>query len=215
MSVKAGAKGVTKPEKAAENSSFFSGSDVVTIARSLIGKHLYSHVDGEVTGGIIIETEAYCERSDLAMKKHLKRRPSSIETLKRRGGIAYIYTVYGHHSLFNIVTNNEGHADSVLVRAIEPTTGIDVMVSRRNGNDQKRNLCSGPAKLTQALAITPKFNGVPIPINRIPISQNSEKPVWIENSGESIPYSQIKVTPRIGIDYAEEDAKLPWRFKLV
>jgi len=215
MSVKADAKDVTLPEKAAEYSSFFSGSDVVAIARSLIGKHLYSHIDGALTGGIIIETEAYCEGRDLAMKKHIKRRPSSIETLKRRGGIAYIYTVYGHHSLFNIVTNNEGHADSVLIRAIEPTTGIDVMVSRRNGNGQKRNLCSGPAKLTQALAITPKFNGVPISINRIPVSKNSKKPVWIEDSGEPILYSQLKVTPRIGIDYAEEDAKLPWRFKLV
>ncbi|WP_159578439.1 DNA-3-methyladenine glycosylase [Alteromonas sp. KUL106] len=70
--------------------SFFTDSDVVNVARSLVGHFLFSNVDGLLTGGMVVETEAYCGRRDLAMQKHLIRRPSSIATLKKQGGIAYI-----------------------------------------------------------------------------------------------------------------------------
>ena len=187
------------------NSSFFSHSDVVSIAKHLLGKYLYSEIDGIRTGGIILETEAYSHSNDLAMQKHLLRRPSSIKTLKRSGGIAYIYNVYGYHSMFNIVTNSEAFADSVLIRAIEPTEGLEAMAKRRNMNTANKNLCSGPAKLTQALALTPSLNVASV------INSNV---VWVQDEGRVVPSDEITCSPRIGIDYAEDDAALPWRFTL-
>ncbi|MDO6568589.1 DNA-3-methyladenine glycosylase [Alteromonas sp. 1_MG-2023] len=186
-------------------SSFFTHSDVVSIAKNLLGKYLYSDIDGIRTGGVISETEAYSCNNDLAMQKHLLRRPSSVQTLMRNGGIAYIYNVYGHHSMFNIVTNSEAFADSILIRAIEPTEGIDAMITRRNLKSANKNLCSGPGKLTQALAITPSINASSV------IKKNL---VWVEDKGNVIPNNHIICSPRIGIDYAEGDATLPWRFTL-
>ena len=185
--------------------SFFINNDVVGIAKSLIGASLYSKIDGTLTGGTIIETEAYCESCDLAMQKHLVRRPSSIDVLKSQGGIAYIYSVYGYHSMFNIVTNESGYADSVLVRAIKPTVGLDTMRERRGIKTPTRNLCSGPAKLSQALGLTPALNGISI---------LDKTTVWIEGNASPVCHENIISSPRIGIDYAEHDAKLPWRFVL-
>ena len=199
--------------------SFFTDSDVVNIARSLVGNFLFSRVGGSLTGGMITETEAYCGERDLAMQKHLLRRPSSVTTLKKKGGIAYIYTVYGYHSMFNIVTNEVGYTDSVLIRAISPTVGLDIMQERRGSNIAVRNLCSGPAKLSQALGLTPALNGEPV------VNTNT---IWIESNAEFNAAESIISAPRIGIDYAKEDKKddkgkprfarddtsLPWRFTL-
>lgn len=203
--------------------SFFTDSDVVNIARSLVGNFLFSRVGGSLTGGMITETEAYCGDRDLAMQKHLLRRPSSVTTLKKKGGIAYIYTVYGYHSMFNIVTNEVGYTDSVLIRAISPTVGLDIMQERRGSNIAVRNLCSGPAKLSQALALTPAQNGEPV------VNTNT---IWIESNAEFNAAESITSAPRIGIDYAREgknedrrddkgkprpardDTSLPWRFTL-
>ncbi|AXT40046.1 DNA-3-methyladenine glycosylase [Alteromonas sp. BL110] len=203
--------------------SSFTDSDVVNIARSLVGNFLFSRVGGALTGGMITETEAYCGQRDLAMQKHLLRRPSSVTTLEKRGGIAYIYTVYGYHSMFNIVTNVVGNTDSVLIRAISPTVGLDIMQERRGSNVAVRNLCSGPAKLSQALALTPALNGEPV------VNNNT---IWIESNAEFNAAESIVSAPRIGIDYAKEDknedrkddksevhpprddTSLPWRFTL-
>ena len=203
--------------------SFFTDSDVVNIARSLVGNFLFSSVGGVLTGGMITETEAYCGERDLAMQKHLLRRSSSVTTLKKKGGIAYIYTVYGYHSMFNIVTNEVGYTDSVLIRAISPTVGLDIMQERRGSNIAVRNLCSGPAKLSQALALTPVLNGEPV------VNKNT---IWIESNAEFNAAESIISAPRIGIGYAKEDRKvdrrdnkgkvhparddtsLPWRFTL-
>lgn len=164
---------------------------------------------------MITETEAYCGERDLAMQKHLLRRPSSIATLEQRGGIAYIYTVYGYHSMFNIVTNEVGYTDSVLIRAISPTVGLDIMQKRRGSNVAVRNLCSGPARLSQALALTPALNGEPV------VNNNT---IWFESNAEFNATKSITSAPRIGIDYAREDkneahatrddTSLPWRFTL-
>ena len=189
--------------------SFFIQSDVVHVAKSLIGKFLVSNREGEVTGGMIVETEAYCEACDLAMQTHLQRRPSFLATLKSQGGIAHIYTVYGYHIMFNIVTNERDNADSVLIRAIKPTVGVDVMKVRRGLNTPSNNLCSGPAKMSQALALTPKLNGV-----SVLATLKNERSVWVEDRDFQITEEEIISSPRIGIDYAKQEAKLPWRFRL-
>jgi DNA-3-methyladenine glycosylase len=180
---------------------FYERSNVAKIARELLGKALYTQVDGVSSGGIIVETEAYSwkERGCHAFGGKMTSRN---EVMFRAGGHAYVYLCYGIHNLFNVVTNGEGLADAVLIRAIEPLQGIDAMKERRGKVKDPFQLTSGPGKLTKALGIDRSFNGK--------FLLNSE--VWIEDVGEKVRSKHIAVTKRIGIDYAGKDAKLPWRF---
>jgi DNA-3-methyladenine glycosylase len=180
---------------------FYERSNVVKIARELLGKALYTQVDGVSSGGIIVETEAYSwkERGCHAFGGKMTSRN---EMMFRAGGHAYVYLCYGIHNLFNIVTNVEGLADAVLIRAIEPLVGIDAMKERRGKVKDPFQLTSGPGKLTKALGIDRSFNGK--------FLLNSE--VWIEDVGEKLKSKHIAASKRIGIDYAGKDAKLPWRF---
>jgi len=116
------------------------------------------------------------------------------------GGIAYVYLCYGIHHLFNIVTNTNGNADAILIRAIEPTQGLQKMLERRNKQKLEKSLTSGPGNVTKALGITKSHNTKSV------LGQD----IWIDNPGIKI--ESIVETTRIGIDYAEEDANLPWRF---
>lgn len=116
------------------------------------------------------------------------------------GGTSYVYHCYGLHFLFNVVTNQESIPHAILIRALEPADGKEIMAKRRNMPYTKRELTSGPGKLTQALGITKRHNGLDL----------QHPPVWIEDRGN--PPLEIVSKTRIGIDYAEEDAQLPWRF---
>jgi DNA-3-methyladenine glycosylase len=118
------------------------------------------------------------------------------------GGVSYVYLCYGIHYLFNVVTNTKDVPEAVLVRALEPTIGIEVMQERRGTAANRFHLTSGPGKLTKALGIERNFNGKSLDSNEI----------WIEDSSIIVPKNRIEITPRIGIDYAGEDALLPWRF---
>jgi DNA-3-methyladenine glycosylase len=120
------------------------------------------------------------------------------------GGYAYVYLCYGMHFLFNIVTNRESVPEAVLIRAIEPLQGIDEMVLRRGKLVNPFHLTSGPGKLTKALGIDRKLNGKYL----------ADDEVWIEDVGRRIRSTKIEASPRIGIDYAGDDALLPWRFTL-
>jgi len=113
-----------------------------------------------------------------------------------------VYLCYGMHHLFNVVTNKPGKAEAVLIRALEPQDGLDEMKRRRGDLKNMFHLTSGPGKLTKAMGIDRNFNGKSL--------LNSD--VWIEDIGEVVRSGQIEASPRIGIDYAGEDAKLPWRF---
>jgi len=181
--------------------TFYSNPDVVDAARRFLGKKLFSYIDGELCSGIITETEAYCGRNDKACHANNGLRTKRTEIMYGEPGHAYIYLCYGIHHLFNIVTNKEGLADAVLVRAVRPLEGIEVMKERR-GTQQTENLTNGPGKWTQAFGITTELNKGSL----------SAPPVWIEES-EIIPKS-ILATPRIGISYAGEDAKRLWRFEI-
>jgi DNA-3-methyladenine glycosylase len=111
---------------------------------------------------------------------------------------------YGIHNLFNVVTNGADTADAVLIRALQPTTGETFMMERRGKIQHNLHLTSGPGKLTKALGIDRKWNGKFLLDNDI----------WIEDLGEKVSGKTIDASPRIGIDYAGEDAKLPWRFTI-
>ncbi|WP_436517451.1 DNA-3-methyladenine glycosylase [Ekhidna sp. To15] len=178
--------------------SFYQRTDVVQIAKDLLGKVLVTHVDGVLTAGKIVETEAYCGRGDKACHANNKRTPRT-EIMYSDGGTAYVYLCYGIHHLFNVVTNVEGMADAVLIRALEPIQGIDAMNERRNFT--KAKLASGPGTLAQAMGIHVKMSGVDL----------CEDQIWIvDNDGEE--KLDIQSDTRIGVEYAEEDALKPWRF---
>lgn len=184
--------------------SFYLSDDVVRVAQDLLGKKLCSYINGVYTSGIIVETEAYSGRNDKACHAHLGRFTKRTSTMYQKGGTAYIYLCYGIHHLFNVVTNVEGIADAVLVRALMPTEGLDEMRNRVKTKQADYKLCAGPGKLTKALGINKVRNGIYLA---------SSSDTWIENDLD-VQASEIVTTTRIGIDYAEEDALLPWRFYL-
>ncbi len=181
--------------------SFYQRQDVVKIARELIGKVLVTNVNETLTSGMIVETEGYSdrERGCHAYNGLTERNKVMFD----EGGMAYIYLCYGIHQMMNVVTNEKGKADAVLIRALKPLTGIDGMLERAKTNSIKR-ITSGPGKLTKALGISRKLNGQSL--------KGSE--IWIEDQGITMARQHVVSSPRIGIDYAGEDALLPWRFSL-
>jgi DNA-3-methyladenine glycosylase len=181
---------------------FYQRDNVVEISRELLGKVLVTRIGGILTSGIIVETEAYSwkERGCHAYGAKLTPRTS---VLFKAGGHAYIYLCYGMHHLFNVVTNREGVAEAVLVRALEPLDGVPAMMARRGARVKPHHLTSGPGKLTRSLGIDRTLNGKLL----------SDNEIWIEE-GTRVPASQVEVSRRIGIDYAGEDALLPWRFTI-
>ena len=183
--------------------SFYERKNVVKIARELLGKGLFTKVDGIVTGGIIVETEAYSwkEKGCHAFGGKMTGRN---EVMFGKGGHAYVYLCYGMHNMFNVVTNAEGTAEAVLVRALEPTEGIEEMKLRRGELKNPYHLTSGPGKLAKALGINRALNGKYL--------LNTD--VWIEDLGVIVKNKDIIASKRIGIDYAGEDAALPWRFTI-
>ena len=128
--------------------AFFQRPDVLAIARELLGKHLYTHIDGVLTAGRIVETEAYRHEGDHSLTLHLQRKRHQAQGLHVPGGHAYIYTVYNRHALFNIATHDARHPDAVLIRAIEPTIGVAEMLRRRGLARSVRALTAGPGVLT-------------------------------------------------------------------
>ena len=184
--------------------SFYERDDVVQISRELIGKVLCTKVEGILTTGKIVETEAYDGRNDKACHAHLNRRTKRTEVMYGKPGHAYVYLCYGIHNLFNIVTNKEGLADAILIRGIEPLDGIDKMLLRRNKEKLQPSVGNGPGILSQALGINRDHYGIDL-LGDI---------IWIEDRNIAVGEDEIEASERIGIDYAEEDAKLPWRFTL-
>ncbi|NGX42578.1 MAG: putative 3-methyladenine DNA glycosylase [Chlamydiae bacterium] len=183
---------------------FYIQDDVVQLSRDLLGKFLMTNLEGDITGGMIIETEAYRGPEDKASHAYGNRRTKRTEAMFQKGGICYVYLCYGMHNLFNIVTNIEGTPHAILVRAIWPTDGIENMLHRRKKTNVDSTLANGPGTVTQALGIDTSHNGMLL----------TKQSIWVEDRGIKIHSKNIAVGPRIGIDYAKEDALLPWRFRL-
>lgn len=187
-------------------SAFFQRPDVLTIARELLGKHLYTHVEGVITAGRIVETEAYRHEGDNSLTMHLRRKRQQAQGLYVPGGRAYIYTVYNQYALFNIATHDAAHPDTVLVRAIEPIIGTAEMLRRRGLSEIKRALTAGPGVLSQALGITPALTGQPV----------TGDVLWFEDHGEAVAPAEIVASARVGLEYAgAKAAGLPWRFRVL
>lgn len=181
---------------------FYRRNDVVQIARELLGKELVTFIDGELTSGIITETEAYAGIIDRASHAYGGRYTQRTQTMYSEGGICYVYLCYGIHHLFNVVTHSEGTPHAVLIRNIIPRRGLDIQLLRRNKSKVDKTFSTGPGTMSQALGIITRHNNLSLLGDTI----------WIEDAGIIIPDKDVLITPRIGVDYAGEDAKLPYRF---
>lgn len=184
--------------------SFYLRDDVIAISRELLGKVLCTDIDGLRTSVVITETEAYAGVTDKASHAWGDRRTRRTEPMYGPGGVAYVYLCYGIHHLFNVVTNVEGVPHAVLVRAGEPKSGIAAMLERRGKPQPDKMLLAGPGSLARALGITTALTG----------SSLVDGPIWIEDRGVRVDEACISAGPRVGIDYAEEDAARPYRFRL-
>ena len=182
------------------NHSFFR-QDTVELARKLPGCLLVHRTPNGIAGGMIVETEAYVGAIDKACHAY-QNRSERTEIMYGEGGYAYVYLIYGMHHCFNVVTGPEGEGNAVLIRALEPVIGLDLMRERRQ-TDKLQNLCSGPGKVCQALAITKEEYGLDLCDPTSPLRLIRYR---------CIPDDQIASSPRINVAYAEEAATWPWRF---
>ncbi|MBR5292278.1 MAG: DNA-3-methyladenine glycosylase [Clostridia bacterium] len=177
---------------------FYLGN-TVDIAKKLIGCTLVSVTADGVTSGRIVETEAYLGTEDTAAHASKGDPKGRTRVLFGEGGYAYVYLIYGMYNCLNFATGPAGKPECVLIRALEPVEGMDIMAARRN-TDKPAALCSGPGKLCMALGITRADYGADLCGDSLYV---------LEREGEE---PQIAATPRINIDYAPEHRDKPWRF---
>ncbi len=179
------------------------------VAQDLLGKLLARRFDGRLICGRIVETEAYCDADEPDLACHGDRANDGRPTPRTAvmfgsAGFAYVYFTYGMHWMFNIVTGQEGQANAVLIRALEPLTGVDLMAQNRNGRS-RREWTNGPAKLAQALAIDKSLNGANL--------CQPDGVIWLEDAPP--PSEQIAAGPRIGLGQTPEPwYSIPWRYWL-
>ena len=181
---------------------FYLRTDVVALARELLGKVLVTNFDRKKTSGIITETEAYNGFVDRASHAYRGKRTARNEHMYSHGGISYVYICYGMHHLFNVVTNSKGIPHAILIRAIKPLAGIETMLKRRNKTTVDNTLSGGPGTLSVALGINKIHSG---------LSLNGNK-ILIEDRAIEVNSKDVKITPRIRVESAGNDALLPYRF---
>jgi DNA-3-methyladenine glycosylase len=179
---------------------FYLRDDSVQIAQDLVGKLLVVSADGNRVSGMIVETEAYMGVTDKAAHSYGGRRTARNEITYALGGHVYVFFIYGMYYQLNFVTGPEEHPHVVLIRAVEPIDGIEIMRTR-HWQMPDNNLTSGPGKLCIAFGIDRSLNGEDL---------LGEK-IWLEEY-KNFSKDEIAVGKRIGIDYAAEDAEKPWRF---
>lgn len=185
----------------------FYDRDTLLVAKDLLGKILVHEVNGERLAGKIIETEAYKGTIDKAAHSYGGRRTERVEVMYGPAGFAYVFIIYGMHYCFNVVTEEEGKPEAVLVRALEPVEGFETIALNRFKKSYKeltktqiKNLTNGPGKLCNALSINKSQNKEDLLKDKLYIE---------EGNGEKF---TIKAAKRVGIDYAEEAKDFPWRF---
>ncbi|MEI6947871.1 DNA-3-methyladenine glycosylase [Paraflavisolibacter sp. H34] len=183
--------------------SFYLREDVVGITRELLGKVLVTNWNGAHTAGRIVEAEAYAGEADRASHAFRGRTPRT-GVMFEQGGTAYVYLCYGIHQMFNIVTNEKGRPHAILIRAVEPLEGIDIMLWRTGKKKADATLTRGPGNVGKALGFHTTQCGHSL--------QSDE--LFIADDGFRVTDDMVAVAPRIGVDYAGEHALLPYRFYL-
>jgi DNA-3-methyladenine glycosylase len=181
---------------------FYQRKNVLTIGKQLLGKLLCTYIDGYETIGRIVETEAYNGVVDKASHAFGGKRTARTQIMYAPGGIAYVYLCYGIHYLFNVVTNIQDVPQAVLIRAVEPVVGMDIMLQRMKKKQLDFSIGRGPGNVSKALGINTGHTGISLAGETIHLADDNNhiRPSW------------IVCTPRIGVDYAGADALLPYRF---
>jgi len=182
--------------------SFYTRTDVVKIAKELLGKVLVTEIDGVYTSGMIVETEAYAGVADKASHAFGGRRTNRTEVMYSQGGVAYVYLCYGIHHLFNVVTHAADTPHAILIRALEPIDGVEAMMHRRGKEGLQPSLTAGPGALSMAMGINTTHTGISL-----------QGPcIYVEDRGIKISKKDIVPATRIGVAYAMDDALRPYRF---
>lgn len=184
--------------------SFYQNDDVNDLAVQLLGKRLFTRIDGRLTAGIIVETEAYKGVEDKASHAYGGRYTDRTKVMYENGGLSYVYLCYGIHHLFNVVTAPKETPHAVLIRGLEPLTGVDLMMERRGMSVLKPNITAGPGALAKAMGIDRLLNAKDL----------TGEEIWIEDAASGWLSAEIVAGPRIGVDYAADHALLPWRYYL-
>lgn len=182
--------------------SFYQNEDVNALALQLLGKRLFTRLNGEVTAGIIVETEAYKGVEDKASHAYGGRFTDRTKVMYGNGGLSYVYLCYGIHHLFNVVTGPEKTPHAVLIRGLEPLTGVELMMERRGMSVLKPNITAGPGALSKAMGIDRLLNAKDL----------TGEEIWIEDALPGWSLGEAVAGPRIGVDYAGDHALLPWRY---
>lgn len=184
---------------------YYQSDDVVGIARDLIGRTIYSRADGLLTAGIIVETEAYRGPEDRGSHAFGGLRTARNEMMYAGGGSIYMYICYGIHDMLNIVTGVEGSSHAILIRAIQPVIGIDIMELRRASPARSANrLGSGPGLVAKVLGLGKKDNGRAL----------DGELIWVGADKIRVDDGDIVAAPRIGLNIPEPFLSIPWRFYL-
>lgn len=183
---------------------FYNRTNVVVIAKELLGKIIVTSFNGVLTSGRIVETEAYAGVIDRASHAFAGRRTNRTEIMFGDPGKAYVYLCYGIHHLFNIVTNRKDIPHAVLIRAVEPLEGIEHMLERTGKLKADYTLTRGPGNVSKALGIYTKHTGFDL----------RGDDIFIADDGYKLRKKDILASARIGVDYAGEDAALHYRFSV-
>jgi len=182
--------------------SFYDSDDVVSIARNLLGKIIETRINGKITSGRIVETEAYVAFTDKASHAFNGKRTARNEAMYGPPGTAYVYICYGLHRMFNVVTNKVGIPDAILIRAVEPLCGIPVMLKRSGKKNADTSLTRGPGNTGKALGIEKQFSGHSLQSGAVQLL--SDEIV--------IPDIEVGISSRIGVASSGKDALRPYRF---
>lgn len=183
--------------------SFYMRDDVLAIAKELLGKVLVTNLNGEYTSGRIVETEAYAGEMDKASHAS-KGRTARTEVMFGSGGRAYVYLCYGIHQMFNIVTAKEGVPHAILIRAVEPLEGKEIMLHRTDKKKLDESITSGPGRVGKAFGFHTSQCGLSVESDEL----------FIADDGFNINEKDIVASPRIGVDYAGDHAEWHYRFYL-
>lgn len=181
---------------------FYRRENVLEVAEDLMGKLLITHKDGIRTSGRIVECEAYAGAPDKASHAFGGRRTNRNDVMYADGGLAYVYLCYGIHHLFNVVTHFKETPHAVLIRSLEPITGITDMLLRTGKAKPDNTLTRGPGNVSKALGIHTTDSGTAL----------TGKTIFLADDGFRFDRREIFKSPRIGVDYAGADALLPYRF---
>ena len=182
--------------------AFYQRKDVIEIAKDLLGKIVVTNIYGKITSGRIVETEAYVANVDKASHAYNGKRTLRNEAMYAAAGAVYVYICYGMHNMLNIVTNDLNVPDAILIRALEPTKGIEIMLERTGKKMFDNTLTKGPGNVAKAMGISKSISGLML----------GEKIINIYKDDLSFLQDKIGTSKRIGIDGAGTDAELPYRF---